>query len=91
MNKEEIIKCLENLILKFVKKRVVTIGILNSCSILDTTIDCAEPDSPMTASSGGVLLQMEAVPSINPFRTARAALWAVSGYAHESYIVYPSV
>lgn len=73
------------------KSVTITIGILNGCRILDTTIDWAEPDSPITASSGEVLLQMGALSSINPFSTARAALWPVSGYAHESNIVYPSV
>lgn len=74
------------------RKRVInTIGILNGCRILDNTIERAEPDSPITARSGAVPLHMGESSSLSPFNRARAALWPVRGYVHESKILCPRV
>ena len=66
---------------------IFTIGILKGWSIRDTTIDWAEPDSPMIASSGEAPWHMGDSASASPFIIARAARWPVSGYAHESKIL----
>lgn len=81
----------------FLKKRksqkrfVITMGILKSCSILDNTMDRAEPDSPMTARREALPPHTELSSWSGPFSRARAALWPVSGYPQESKIVYPSL
>lgn len=73
------------------KRGIITIGIRNGWRILDTTMDSAEPDSPITARSGEAPLHMGESSSLIPFTIAIAALWPVSGYAHESKILYPRV
>lgn len=73
------------------KQFIITSGTLNGCKILDNTIDSVEPDSPITARSGEAPLHIGESSSLSPFSIARAALWPVSGYAHESKILYPRV